>query len=273
MIEGTCKVDGCIKPVGVKKHGWCYAHYVRWRKSGDPGSGFLLRQSLDPNATEKACTRCQKVMPMDAFWRDPRKADGRWSACRGCAQIGMESRRRARLYGLDDDDYLLMLAEAQGRCRMCGEKPDRLVVDHCHRTGAVRALLCDRCNRLLGVADDNVELLLAAINFLGGTMRRLEDDSPTDDTVTVDAVDSRDVTPATVGTPVRDAAVDPADGDFLVPLGAGEADPHGPDVVSPGLHASQDVRPVRGKRVREAAQQDRDESSHAAAVQRTSRRG
>lgn len=40
------------------------------------------------------------------------------------------------------------------------------------------------------------------------------------------------------GTPLRDAAVDPMPGDFLPPINAGEADPHGPLVVSPEIHAA-----------------------------------
>lgn len=50
--------------------------------------------------------------------------------------------------------------------------------------------------------------------------------------------DPRDVTNILMGTALRDAAVDPAEGDFLAPLNAGESNPHGPEVVSPQIHAS-----------------------------------
>lgn len=51
-------------------------------------------------------------------------------------------------------------------------------------------------------------------------------------------VDSRDIAPEVkVGTPLRDAAVDPQPGDFLSPVNAGQEDPHGPKVVAPGVHA------------------------------------
>lgn len=46
------------------------------------------------------------------------------------------------------------------------------------------------------------------------------------------------------GTRLRDAAVDPRPEDFLPPSNAGEADPHGPEVVSPGLHAVEGAKPV-----------------------------
>lgn len=49
--------------------------------------------------------------------------------------------------------------------------------------------------------------------------------------------DARDAgEPINLGTPLRDAAVDPKPWDFLPPTNAGEADPHGPLVVSPGIH-------------------------------------
>lgn len=51
------------------------------------------------------------------------------------------------------------------------------------------------------------------------------------------AVDARDAAERVVlGTPLRDAAVDPRPGDFLPPVNAGQADPHGPLVVAPGIH-------------------------------------
>ena len=82
-------------------------------------------------------------------------------------------------------------------------------------------------------------------------------------------LDSRElVSPEVVGTPLRDAAVDPRPGDFLAPTNAGEADPHGPDVVSPEVHASQGVRPVKGGEVHvdDLAKQDELETEHAAAA-------
>lgn len=97
-------------------------------------------------------------------------------------------------------------------------------------------------------------------------MRKLYEDSPTDDTT---IVDPRKVTTTLVGTPLRDAAVDPEDGDFLAPTNAGEANPHGPDVVNPELHASQGLRPVRPGDVPEADEQDGNEKDHTVELQAT----
>lgn len=84
-----------------------------------------------------------------------------------------------------------------------------------------------------------------------------------------DDIDARDYAePTQVGTPLRDAAVDPRPEDFLAPTNAGQADPHGPDVVSPEVHASQGVRPVKpgDVHVDDTDVQDELETEHAEAA-------
>ncbi len=77
-------------------------------------------------------------------------------------------------------------------------------------------------------------------------------------------VDSRDVVDTQVGSKARDAAVDPKPEDFLPPVNAGEADPHGPKVVAPQIHAAKE-QPVRpGKVADDNAVQEKAESEHAA---------
>ena len=78
-------------------------------------------------------------------------------------------------------------------------------------------------------------------------MRRLDDDSPTEDHLT--PPDPRKVQAEKIGTPIRDAAVDPRPEDFLEPVNAGQANPHGPEVFNPGIHAYQGNRPVKGGEV------------------------
>ncbi|SMX76758.1 hypothetical protein [Brevibacterium antiquum] len=76
-------------------------------------------------------------------------------------------------------------------------------------------------------------------------------------------IDPRTLEDEQVGTKLRDGAVDPKVGDFLGPSNAGEDNPHGPTVVNPGLHALQDVRPVRPGAVSEdPTTQDTEETTH-----------
>lgn len=81
--------------------------------------------------------------------------------------------------------------------------------------------------------------------------------------------DPRTVTDEQIGTRLRDGAVNPKAGDFLGPSNAGAegelGNPHGPSVVNPGLHALQDVRPVRPGAVEaDPATQDANEDEHLA---------
>lgn len=77
-------------------------------------------------------------------------------------------------------------------------------------------------------------------------------------------IDSREVVEEQVGSKARDAAVDPKPEDFLPPVNAGKADPHGPKVVAPQVHATpeQPVRP--GDVSDDNAVQEKAESEHAA---------
>ncbi len=59
-----------------------------------------------------------------------------------------------------------MKLEQEGRCAICGEEPRVLEVDHCHTKLFARALLCGRCNRTIGMANDNIDLLEACISYL-----------------------------------------------------------------------------------------------------------
>ena len=75
--------------------------------------------------------------------------------------------RRATQLGVTDDEYEGMLAEQGGVCAICGSPPKsrRLHVDHDHRTGAVRGLLCFRCYRALA-GYVTVEWMLKAVVYL-----------------------------------------------------------------------------------------------------------
>lgn len=84
-------------------------------------------------------------------------------------------RRRHKLkkYGLTLDDYDSMFDSQGGVCAICFEieKEDRgqldpLSVDHNHDTGKVRGLLCGRCNRAIGLMNDNPKLLRQAVIYL-----------------------------------------------------------------------------------------------------------
>ncbi len=56
-------------------------------------------------------------------------------------------------YGITLEDYNEMYKKQKGLCKICN-KSKRLVVEHCHKSGKVRGLACDRCNQFLGYLED-----------------------------------------------------------------------------------------------------------------------
>lgn len=73
-------------------------------------------------------------------------------------------------YGIPIEQYYEMLTLQMSGCTICKktivENAKFLAVDHNHTTGKVRGLLCNKCNRLLGFANDNPELLRKAADYL-----------------------------------------------------------------------------------------------------------
>ena len=80
-------------------------------------------------------------------------------------------RFRLKQYALTTEQHAALLARQSGVCAICHSPDNRqLSVDHVHDTGAVRGLLCRRCNLGLGCFGDNAALLEVAISYLQRTV-------------------------------------------------------------------------------------------------------
>lgn len=75
-------------------------------------------------------------------------------------------------YDISLEQFLELVKIQEGRCAICNEYPDkqpkkkRLCVDHDHKTGLIRGLLCDRCNKGISYFLDSTDLLYKAIYYL-----------------------------------------------------------------------------------------------------------
>lgn len=73
-------------------------------------------------------------------------------------------------YGLEPEHKQAIFDSQNGGCAICGykfgQKTGDMKVDHDHSTGAVRGLLCDLCNRGLGMFRDSQDNLTKAISYL-----------------------------------------------------------------------------------------------------------
>jgi hypothetical protein len=94
----------------------------------------------------------------------------------GCSRGGVIQRHFKKSYGLTYKEVLALREKQENLCAICGEEgfmmnervKSPLNVDHDHKTGAVRGLLCHNCNRGLGLFQDEVERLKSAIAYLEG---------------------------------------------------------------------------------------------------------
>jgi hypothetical protein len=147
-----CAEDGCFEPVKAK--GLCKTHYQRLLRHGHT-------KYTDRKKPARVCliaTCSNHVYAKDlchAHYLKQRK----WSAA-----------------GVDATRYQEMLREQNGVCAICHQpekhrdgqsgKQKDLAIDHDHKTGAVRALLCSACNTALGLYNDDAALLDAAKAYL-----------------------------------------------------------------------------------------------------------
>ena len=73
-------------------------------------------------------------------------------------------------YGLSEDAYYAILEAQNYKCALCkSTDPKRkqgFVVDHDHKTGRIRGLLCHSCNIALGMLGDDLEGLKKAVKYL-----------------------------------------------------------------------------------------------------------
>jgi hypothetical protein len=118
----------------------------------------------------KGYRRCQKCSRS--------RAERFYTSARGkvCSTCRKSSRRTAarntriqKTYGLSAEDYQKLFEFQNGRCAICLEtRKTNLAVDHCHKTEAIRGLLCARCNGQLLArgARDRPEVLRRAATYL-----------------------------------------------------------------------------------------------------------
>lgn len=141
---------------------------------------------------QKTCTKCDEAKPATSeyFYCDKRNKNGITAECKKCATIRSRKWREKsnyktpksyyrkhnlkRLYSITIEDYDKMYFRQNGVCMTCG-RPEtaenqygirRLAVDHDHKTGKVRGLLCTCCNRLIGLARDDINTLKRIIEYL-----------------------------------------------------------------------------------------------------------
>ena len=141
-----------------------------------PGRGQAARARgearlrKDKETGFRTCGRCKQEKPLSEF--NQSKGSSLSYRCKACTALALIRCR----YGISDDDFHALRKEQNGKCAICdcdlglGDKTvsrrQTVAVDHCHKTGAVRGLLCNCCNSGLGSLGDSVKRLKRAIQYL-----------------------------------------------------------------------------------------------------------
>lgn len=174
----------------AQRKGWLEEATAHMDKSGKHSLKTLFLQGL------KECYICKKIKNLEEFNFCKNSKDQHKSGCKECRlkestvwkrknkdKLNKKAREKRkedptsfresflkRTYNLTLKDYENMLISQDNKCKIClinhEEAKRGLVIDHCHKTGRIRGLLCNKCNRGLGHFDDSPKLLHTAIAYL-----------------------------------------------------------------------------------------------------------
>lgn len=178
----VCLNCNILKPIcdfygrHVSKNDWCKNCLRKARKNVPPGKKF--------------CTICKEAKDIEEFHPDVVHGKPRITSwCEPCNKKRTNDLNRARYdpregrsqhlhytYGITLEEYEAMLRQQGGVCAICKQPetylhprwktPNNLVVDHNHKTGKIRALLCQHCNRALGLLRDDIEFTKTVLQYL-----------------------------------------------------------------------------------------------------------
>lgn len=186
---GLCKC-GCGQKTNLAR---CDDKNKRWIK-GEP-IAFIAGhhwKKLPPPDIQipigcKWCSSCKKVKGIGEFyllWQ--KRKDGtrnHKTYCKLCdGQRGADYRNRTREnrrdaqrkyrmkkhYGINYPIYKELFKTQKGKCAIC-EQPQShklLTVDHDHKTGKIRKLLCYKCNSAIGFLNEDIVLVERTLNYL-----------------------------------------------------------------------------------------------------------
>ncbi|MBE2228247.1 MAG: endonuclease VII domain-containing protein [Ignavibacteria bacterium] len=134
--------------------------------------------------TLKKCSKCKKNKSVNDFSPDKRNKTGLFSQCKTC-RTKIEKNKRTQdplkykacqlknKFNLTLEQYYEMHSQQHGLCLGCNSpisveynSSNIAVVDHCHKTGKVRGLLCSKCNLGLGHFNDDTKILKNLIKYL-----------------------------------------------------------------------------------------------------------
>jgi hypothetical protein len=204
-LEKTCKKHGVLDEKDILKcpnSAYALGYFLRCGKCRNERAwkdgakckkhGLLKKEDVKTNGRCKLCHRlsANNKRNNNREWFNAKMAEDRkknpekWAArYKKDYQVNLKkygefriTKEIARMHGLTHDQYEKMFIDQDSKCKICNEpesrkmkrtgKVMRMVVDHNHATGKVRGLLCHKCNVLISMARESIDILEMAILYL-----------------------------------------------------------------------------------------------------------
>lgn len=143
---------------------------------------------------KKKCYVCKIIKPANQFHKCKKRKDGIEYKCKKCKsdynskfytgnkkhiekskEYNKRNKRQVRNldllrdFGITIEEYELMLLNQNYKCKIC-DKPETkraMSVDHCHKTGKIRGLLCMKCNCAIGFLYEDPVIIKNCLKYLG----------------------------------------------------------------------------------------------------------
>lgn len=152
---------------------------------------------------EQTCYNCKSIKNISFFRKDKRIQNGYSNQCKDCANKyrynysktdkSIKQRREyfqknkeklknkkdplkeklwmlKHRYNLTKEQYINLLETQNFSCAICfteeNKLPKKLFIDHCHKTGKIRGLLCHNCNSSLGLLKENIVIINSLLNYI-----------------------------------------------------------------------------------------------------------
>ncbi len=179
-MSDYCRNGHDLRIVGRAKQGWCNECKRAYERD------YHARHKETRNAKRRIdalpLNQVKKRRAYDRSRDDQDRHSDKEKRRRWWSRYDAQPERRTdlhahavkRRYGLDREGYARLVKAQDGLCAACG-KPERvkirgkiarLCVDHDHQTNEVRALLCNTCNRALGLLNEDPNVLFELANYI-----------------------------------------------------------------------------------------------------------
>ena len=117
------------------------------------------------------CSKCHQWKEPSGFSVFRRASHGLSYSCKDCEQKRSKDAHYRCRYGISEEQRKELINKQDNKCACCGSEFNdtargRPVIDHCHSSGQVRDIICDRCNITLGLIGDDTGLAKKLIDYL-----------------------------------------------------------------------------------------------------------